>query len=139
MRNDNTDRLFYACGKVLFFIGVVTVLLGAFGGLNWLLQLDGCVFRRVTGVYCPGCGGTRAFFALLRLEPVKSFLYHPAVIYFAVLYLVFMGKMFLLKHFEIGTEREGRLVLFILIGAGLILVQWFVKLAGQLVFHITWI
>ncbi|MEI6653670.1 MAG: DUF2752 domain-containing protein [Verrucomicrobiota bacterium] len=28
----------------------------------------GCYFRRLTGCYCPGCGGTRAFFALLRGE-----------------------------------------------------------------------
>ena len=136
----NTNKVFYACGKALFFFGMAVVLIGMLGGLDWLLlQYDGCEFKRVTGVYCPGCGGTRAFFALLRLKPVKSFFYHPAVLYFVVVYLVFMGKMFLLKHFRIGTEHEGRLVLFILIGAGLILVQWFVKLICQLAFHIIWL
>ncbi|MEI6674882.1 MAG: DUF2752 domain-containing protein [Verrucomicrobiota bacterium] len=42
----------------------------------WLLEHQddlralsvGCYFRRLTGCHCPGCGGTRAFFALLRGE-----------------------------------------------------------------------
>lgn len=134
-----TDKLFYTFGKILFIFGIIAVLIGMIGGLDWLLQLNGCVFKRVTGVYCPGCGGTRAFFALLRLDLIKSFFYHPAVLYFSVVYLVFMGKMFILKHFGIGMEHEGRLVLFILIGAGLIIVQWLVKLICQLIFHTTWL
>lgn len=40
----------------------------------WLLEhqafiqslAPGCHFQRLTGCYCPGCGGTRAFFALLH-------------------------------------------------------------------------
>ena len=49
-----------------------------------------CLFHRVTGLYCPGCGGTRAVWALLSGRPVLSFFYHPIVLYAAVLYLLFM-------------------------------------------------
>ena len=35
-------------------------------------------------IYCPGCGGTRALAELLKLHIVKSFLYNPMVLYFAV-------------------------------------------------------
>ena len=134
-----TDRIFYKCGIVLFFLGVIAILLWSFGRLDFLMEFPGCVFEKVTGFYCPGCGGTRACFALLHLQLVKSFCYHPAVLYFAVMYLVFMGKMFLLKHFGIGTEHEGRLIIFIYIGIGVILVQWIVKLICLLAFHVTWL
>ena len=49
-----------------------------------------CVFHEVTGLYCPGCGGTRAFRLLLSGHILQSFLYHPAVVLTAVLYVWFM-------------------------------------------------
>ena len=42
-----------------------------------------CLFQMMTGLYCPGCGGTRAVRALLSGHPVLSFLYHPVVPYMA--------------------------------------------------------
>lgn len=43
-----------------------------------------CLFHILTGAYCPGCGGTRAAFALLYGHPLLSLLYHPLVPYMAV-------------------------------------------------------
>lgn len=43
-----------------------------------ILLLDvGCVFRRITGIPCPGCGMTRAHLAALRLDFRAAFYYHP--------------------------------------------------------------
>ena len=39
-----------------------------------------------------------------------------------------MIKMFLLKHFGIGTEKNGRILIYIYIGLGIIFIQWIVKL-----------
>lgn len=49
-----------------------------------------CMLRTVTGYFCPGCGGTRAALALLRLQLWRSFCYHPLVPYAAAVYLWFM-------------------------------------------------
>ncbi|MFR1833570.1 MAG: DUF2752 domain-containing protein [Lachnospiraceae bacterium] len=43
-----------------------------------------CLFRLFTGLYCPGCGGTRAVQALLSGQIGKSLYYHPFVLYAAV-------------------------------------------------------
>lgn len=137
--NGKTNRIFYRCGVILFFLGIGAMLLWKVGSLDFLMKYPGCMFERVTGLYCPGCGGTRACFALLRLQLWNSFCYHPAVIYFLAVYLIFMGRMFLLKHFGIGTEHEGRLIIFIYIGIGVILTQWIIKLICLLVFHVTWL
>lgn len=50
---------------------------------RWMLP---CILHSMTGLYCPGCGGTRAVFLLLSGHPLKSFFYHPIVLYTAVLY-----------------------------------------------------
>lgn len=46
-----------------------------------------CVFYTLTGFYCPGCGGTRAVLSLLHGHFLRSFFYHPVVIYTLVVFL----------------------------------------------------
>lgn len=46
-----------------------------------------CLLFELTGIYCPGCGGTRALKALLRGELLLSFHENPAVL------LIFIGCM----------------------------------------------
>lgn len=50
-------------------------------------QGNPCLFQLITGLYCPGCGGTRAVKALLRGEFLTSLHYHPLVLYMAVVIL----------------------------------------------------
>lgn len=98
-----------------------------------LLQIDlsrlflPCLFHLVTGLYCPGCGGTRAVTALLHLHVLQSFRCHPLVLYGAALAGVFWVR----KTLELMTGgripgmrmRAGYLYL----GVALVFVQWIVK------------
>lgn len=43
-----------------------------------------CLFRLLTGFYCPGCGGTRALKYLLQGQVFKSLYYHPLILYMAI-------------------------------------------------------
>ena len=43
-----------------------------------------CILHHFTGLYCPGCGGTRAFIALTHGQFLKSLYYHPLVLYTVV-------------------------------------------------------
>ena len=52
-----------------------------------------CVVQSTFGIYCPGCGGTRAVMALLRGNFTASFISHPLVLYTAVI-----GGWFLLSQ-----------------------------------------
>lgn len=49
-----------------------------------------CFFSTVIGIYCPGCGGTRAFIAMLHGDFMKALWYHPLIPYLAVIYCGFM-------------------------------------------------
>lgn len=79
------DVQFFVFGWVSI---AVLLLVGVFvkvTGFNPLRLLGPCLLHALSGYYCPGCGGTRAVKFLLRGEIVKSFCYHPIVLYTVVL------------------------------------------------------
>lgn len=49
------------------------------------LQLPQCVFMRLTGLPCLGCGGTRCARNLVHLELGQAFLFHPGFFLLVVL------------------------------------------------------
>ena len=38
-----------------------------------------CIFRKITGFLCPGCGITRAILAAVRLDLAKAFAYNQFI------------------------------------------------------------
>lgn len=121
--------------KSLYILG--WMLLGAaciFGAaMKWLgispaLPLLPCVFHSLTGYYCPGCGGTRACGALLKGQLLRSFLYHPVVVYTAAIY-----GWYMLTH-TIEYLSRGRFMagmryrdIYLYLAAGIILAQWVIR------------
>ena len=53
-----------------------------------------CAFLRLTDLSCPTCGMTRAMGALLEFQILKSILFHPSVILFALFIFIFNVKVF---------------------------------------------
>ena len=127
MKNEY-NIILYEMGKWMLAAALTAAIFIWIFGDAWLVRMPNCVFESVTGLYCPGCGGTRAVIALFKGHFVKSFILHPFVPYAFIVYSVFMIKMFMLKHFGTGTEKNGRILIFIYIGIGIIIVQWIVKL-----------
>lgn len=80
----------------LYYIGLAFLILGGISVFIYLkivvpnANLPQCVWWTVLGIYCPGCGGTRAFEALLQGHILQSLWYHPLVLYAAVLFGGFM-------------------------------------------------
>ena len=67
LRTDKTlDFSFYIIGWVCLILALVLGLAWRSGYFLWIFPPDGCVLHNLTGYYCPGCGGTRAIYALLH-------------------------------------------------------------------------
>ncbi len=101
-----------------------------FGFIKKLLGIGmPCAFHSLTGLYCPGCGGTRAVRELLYGDLRMSFQYHSLVLYGAAVVLLELvswgaSRMFLHLNRRLHIRRYN---LFILIGAGIVVANWFYK------------
>lgn len=87
-----------------------------------------CSLQKLTGLYCPACGGTRAFNALLHGRVLDSFKYHPLVPYAAACYGCFMISWYIQKvsgnRIRVGMRFRP---LYIFIGLAILMIQWIVK------------
>lgn len=89
-RQTNIEEQLYLIGLCLIVVFPIALLLYRYLRARLPFLAMPCVLYTFTGYYCPGCGGTRAVYALLHLQLWRSFCYHPLVPYGAVVYLWFM-------------------------------------------------
>lgn len=88
-----------------------------------------CLFRRCTGGYCPGCGGSRAAVALLRGDVAGSWAHHPWVLLLVLQAVAFTAAIVGGKaHF---TRQAGHRLLIGNLGLGLAI--WTIRLAFELI------
>lgn len=93
----------------------------------WGLFHMPCLFHALTGLYCPGCGGTRALRYLLRGRLLLSLQYHPLILYGAVVAAAEAGTYLLAritgrKELFLGHDR-----LFLYLAAAIVTVNFLVK------------
>lgn len=78
----DVDTILYT---IMCIVTIPAVLLGIwylwFAGERLPEGITVCVFQKALGLYCPGCGGTRAFRALFRGDILRALYYHPAAVY----------------------------------------------------------
>jgi hypothetical protein len=67
------DRALWA-SLVVLALAAAAYALRQTGGVGWM---PGCVFRKLTGLDCPGCGMTRGTYALLHGRVGEAFAFNP--------------------------------------------------------------
>ncbi len=71
----------------------------------WLIQNNvlsfPCLFYHLTGFYCPGCGMTRAVFALMHFQLEEAF-HNNALIYLLLPLFLFYGLRFISHYIKSG-------------------------------------
>lgn len=86
-----------------------------------------CLFQLLTGLYCPGCGGTRALRALLSGHPALSFQYHPLVLYMAAVVTVELLSLAVSRVAKNPRYYLGHENMFVYMGAAIAVVNWLYK------------
>ncbi|MCR4740225.1 MAG: DUF2752 domain-containing protein [Lachnospiraceae bacterium] len=128
----------YRLGKPVFIAGLFGIVLYYMKFFDPIRPCLYCYFKKVTGLYCPGCGVTRAVDSILSGHFLKSLYYNAAVLYFSVFYIYVMIREFVTIHFGGKMLKDKTVYILIYTGIGVILIQWLVKLAALLIFHYRW-
>ena len=118
---------YYVCLGLCAACGVGWLLLSVFHISLTEINPWPCTLYSTVGLYCPGCGGTRAVSWLLRGDLIRSFLYHPLVPYTAILVVCYT-----LSHtLHILSKGRLRAMLFspvyFYVMIGIVLINWIVK------------
>ena len=48
-----------------------------------------CIFEKITGLFCPGCGISRMFIAMSKLEFYQAFRYNPLIFIMTPFFIIF--------------------------------------------------
>lgn len=122
------DKQFYIIGWVCIAMLSGYVFLREILHIDIIDYMPLCVFHKYTGYYCPGCGGTRAAFALVRGNLLKSIYLHPFVPY-----TVILGGWFMISQ-TIQRISRGKLpiglhfrMIYVWIALGLVLFNFLWK------------
>lgn len=125
----------------LYIMGWIFLTLGCIGILVYFtvylpyFQMP-CVFLKLFGVYCPGCGGTRAVEALLHGHFLRSLWYHPLVLYTVIVFGGFMTTQ-TLERLHVPKVKGWKFHTWHLYGALVVLVINFIlKNVLKFGFHI---
>ncbi len=111
-------------------VWTATFVAGAVFAWGWFrsgLQLPQCLFVRLTGLPCLGCGGTRCARNLVNLDFAQAFLYHPGFFLVAMLaalwtayaavFWIRRDKLRLRFFVEPAQSRRFRVTLILLLAA----------------------
>lgn len=101
-------RCYYICLGIIAAAIISLIILHVLGIAPTEIIDSPCVWITCLGIYCPGCGGTRAVEALCKGQLWKSFVYHPLVLYTAVL----IGVYVISHTLNIVTKGRIRAMMF---------------------------
>lgn len=97
-----------------------------------------CAIHELLHLYCPGCGGTRAVYALLDLHLWRSFCSHPIVLFLAVLFVeYYIGAIITLIR-KNGKRYYFLRVWFCYVALGIVIVNVILRNVLLVYFHIDY-
>lgn len=124
---DELTKAWFIVGLVFLGLVIPAIVLFWIWGERITHSGNTCAFLAITHLYCPGCGGTRAFNHFVKGHFIRSFLENPFVPYTFVMYIVFVINTALVRMTKkLGSEKFP-VTIIIYIGVGVLLLQWVIR------------
>ena len=123
-----TEQVAYKLGKIFLIISIVGVVLLWITDYRIISWFPPCAFFTRTGLYCPGCGGTRAVKYMLTGHFLKSLYYQPAILPATVVFLIFMVTHTIQRIFPQGRIKGIRFrMVYVYVFLGLLVLNIIMK------------
>ena len=93
-----------------------------------------CIFHEITGLHCPGCGGTRAIVSLIKLDIYQAFRYNMLIVVAIPFFIVHLVCRYVFKlKYKIPNTVIYILIVIVLVYAVLRNIPYFSYLAPTVV------
>ena len=116
----------------VFTITVLIIFLATFyiTFFDKIIKIPECAVFKNLGIYCPGCGATRAVYSLYNGDVLKSIYYNPIIMYILIILLLYLITEGICKI----TKKENKFIIkdvsvYIYYGLAILLINWVIKLA----------
>lgn len=128
----------WAIGLILFaFLLAVGIVDFVAPGIFFRTGLS-CFFWENVGLYCTGCGVTRAVLALVHGHLLQSLYYNVVVLYVVVFYGIYLtrGAVYLISKGKYPFMKFR--AWYVIVGLGFAVIQAVVKNVALYVYHYQW-
>lgn len=94
-------RIFITVNVLLLLLILLFPLYNKYASV---LPLSRCGLLEYLHLYCPACGGTRSFAALIRFDILSALRFNPIVPISAVIFIIY--EIMMIKSLVKGEDRE---------------------------------
>ena len=101
MKKSIDDYVYVSVFLTIVFLFIIYIIYKILGQP----QITQCLIYNKTGIYCPGCGCTRAFINMLQGNIIQSLKYNPTVIYSTIVIVVYMSSQSIGRIFRIKERK----------------------------------
>lgn len=138
--------------RILIYISLIIIGMGILavglqidksGNVPTVLKMP-CLFHELFHLYCPGCGGTRAFMALLNGRVINAVIYNPFFCYIVGIYLWYLVSEGLWIAGMIRKKGQEQIrgfqfhISMVWIGLGIFLGYCLIRNTAYLIWRIDW-
>ena len=109
---------------IIILIAIVYIIY-----VNKFIKIPECAIYKTFGIYCPGCGATRAVYSLYYGEILKSIYYNPIILYLVIIdfwYVITEGIAKILKKENKFFVKNIKIYLYLALT--ILVINWGIKL-----------
>jgi len=118
------DYIYYS---LIIAIIILVILSASYNYIFSSMPFAPCYIYENFGLYCPGCGCTRAFIALLNLDILGSIFYNPAVLYSVIVLFIYLITQTVDRIFKHQNYVMSYSNIYLYIGIGILILNCIMK------------
>ncbi len=122
------DYIYYSLLITIIILIIVGIV------INNYIKIPECIIYKNLHIYCPGCGCTRAFIAMLNGNLIESIYQNSTVLYTTIITLTYLVSQTISRLTKIDKIAIKYNSLFLYSGIGMLIFNWILKNICLLIF-----